>query len=156
VAQVQRVVDASIHSHAAERIVDVRRVSRQKHAPDAVVRRHALVNPIERAVHCFISFVPRKYPAQPLLRRLFGKNLLVALVMRRKEAAPQTRHFEQHAELVGVGDVVDVAQPVEHRSDIERRGDNEKALREGHAFEVDADGAAHRAIRAVGADEVVA
>ena len=48
-------MDAAVHPHAAERIVEVCRVAGEKHAPPAIALRDALMHRVEGAVRDLVA-----------------------------------------------------------------------------------------------------
>ena len=159
-AQVPRLVDAGIEAEAADRVVDVRRISAKEHPALAKIPCHALVDRIEVEVEVIALLLRHVDAREACAHRGIRQRLLVLLVLARVEhRAPASleivaRHLEQVGPLLGVGHVAAQAA-AERRLEIELRGDHEEALRPGVALEVDAERLAHRAAAAVGADHVV-
>ena len=70
VRQVEGVLDAAVHAHAAERIVDMRCIAGKQHAPVPKAFRHPLVHVIDRAVRNVIRLGPRHNALQHALQVL--------------------------------------------------------------------------------------
>ena len=157
VGQIEGVLDAAVHAHAAERIVDMGGVAGEQHAAVPEALRHPLVHGIDRAVRDLVRLGPRHHALQHLLQVFVRQQLLaVGILRRRHQHAPQPRHPQQHQPFQRIGDVVhvgDVGQRVLERK-VGRGDQNSSGI--GEALELDAERAAHGAARAVGRDHVAA
>src|SRR6185312_11402206 len=152
--QIKGVVDAAVHAHAAERIVEVRGVAGEKAAPLAVALRHPLMHRIERAMAYLVSSRTCVNAVKATLYRSFGNGLLVLFLLAHgKHRAPHAGDAQEEEPFFGIGEVGDVAEPGQGGGEVERRARDEEALRPGEAFEPDAERFAHAAAPAVRADE---
>src|SRR6516162_230231 len=80
--QVDRVVDAAVHAHPAERIVDMRGVAGEKSASALKRFRHPLVHFIEGGMRDLVIGNAGDYRAHERLRKLPAQRQLVAFVRR--------------------------------------------------------------------------
>ena len=137
-------MDAGVQPEAADRIVHVRRIAAEEHAPLAEVLRHALVHRIEVEVQVIALALRHMDARQARAHRGIRKRLLVGLVLARVvHRAPAAlevvaRDLEEVGPLLRVGHVVAQAA-AERRLEIELRRDDQEALRPGIALELDAE-----------------
>src|SRR2546421_11690789 len=93
---VERVMDAAVHAHAAKRVVKVRGIAGEEYASLAIALRHALVNRIERAMRDVVAPRLRMHALQPPLDGRIRKNVgLAFLRLRGEHRAPDVAHPQQ-------------------------------------------------------------
>src|SRR5262249_43491597 len=149
----------AVETEAADGIVDVRRVAREKHAAFAERRRDALVHLVQIAVNEVIRLRGRLDSLQSGVRGFVTERLLVGFLRTsRKERPPSSSlivagDLEEADPLARIGEVVAIAA-AEHPLEVGEGREHEKALREGVALECDAECFADRAATTVGADDV--
>ena len=151
------VVDAEIQPHAAERVVDVRGVAREQHAPGAVALGHALMHRVEIGVYDPGAAALRHEAGEPVrCATEVEQGCFVLGRIGREHAAPQPAavrpgHLEGGRPLDRVHRVVAVGEA--ERLEVEGGRDDQEAFGPGEAAEVDALRLAHDAAAAVGADQ---
>src|SRR6516162_2676334 len=162
VGEIDRVVDAAVHAHAADRVVDVGAVAGEQRAALVEGRGDALVDGVERVIGNVVVAALVVDALEAALDAGHAQRSLVALVLRhRKHAAPDTGRalaldLEQIDPLVGIGEVVARAVALPGFAEIEAGADLDEALGPGEAFEGDVGEPAHGARAAVGADQIFA
>ena len=137
--QIEPVMDAAIHAHATERIVEVCGVACQKYAALAIGFGNALMHRIESAMRNLVAawFLPNSL--QPPLHAVVRKDVPVPLFgMRREHYAPHARYAEQEKPFLGIGKIADVAKVRNHVRKLERRARYQKAFRPGETLQVNA------------------
>ncbi len=158
VGQVEGVLDAAVHAHAAERVVDVGGIAGQQDAAVAEILSPP-ADARDRASDVRFRTAPaaaRRAAARLAAISSDSSLLAIGVLRRRHQHAPQARHPQQHQPLERVGDVVDVGDVGQRLLEREvGRGDQEQ-LRIGEALELHAERAAHRAARAVRRDHIAA
>ena len=119
--------------------------------------RHALVHLVERGVRDLVVRDARHHASHQHLREFPRLHPLVARVLVDQEhRAPQAGDLQEEIPALRIGDVAHRAEPGNDAIEIERRRDHQQPVRPGEAFELDAERAANRAARAVGADQIAA
>src|SRR3954468_17680574 len=157
VGQAEGVVDAAIHAHAARRAVEARGIAGKQYPPDAIAVDHPLVDAIRSCLQHLIALRARHDALHLALdgvgfERGFHR-LVVVWIERDAPFAGQAQQAE------GAGRrpaVIDAGKAVQVRRKVEARGSENRGFREGHAFEAECQRLAHRAARAIGADQVSA
>ena len=152
--EIDRVVDAAVHPHAAERIVDVGGVAGEKRAADPERLRHPLVHAVERHVHDVVVAHGRLHGRERLLGECAARRRLVGHLGRdRKHHPPHAGDLQIEVPLGRIGHVAHRVEPGHGRVEVERGADHQEALRPGEALELDVERLAHLRARAVGADQ---
>src|SRR4051812_4515936 len=152
--------NARVEAEAADRVIHVRRIAAQEHAPAAELLRDALVHVVEVEMQVVAAFHRHMDAPEARAHRDIGERLFIALVLARIEngapAALQVvaRDLEEVGPFVRIGHVVAVAA-AKRRGKIERRRDYQEALGPGEALELDAEVLPDGAAAAVAADDVV-
>src|SRR5690349_14819621 len=99
-------MDAAVHAHAAERIVEVRRIAGEENAAAAVAFGHPLVHRVERAMRDLVAPGLGMHALQPTLDRRIAKDVRFAfLCARRKHRAPYVAHPQKKEPLLRLGEV---------------------------------------------------
>ena len=83
--QIESIVHAAVHAHAADRIVDMRAVAGEQNAALAKGRSDALGDAIDIHVFDLVAAVARKEPLQPLLDAIRVERGLLGLVRPHRE-----------------------------------------------------------------------
>ena len=155
--EIDRVVDAAVHAHAAERIVDVGGVADQERAAELEGLRHPLMHLVERGVRDLVVGDARHHARHQRLRELLRLHALVACVLVHQEhRAPQPGDLQQEIPALRIGHVAHRRQAGDDAEEVERRRDHQQPVGPGEALELDAERAPHRAARAVRADQIAA
>src|SRR5580692_10075517 len=160
--EIDRVVDAAVHAHAADRVVDVGAVAGEQHAAFVEGRGDALVHGIERVIGNFVFAALLMDALQAALDAGHAQRRLVGLLFRHREyAAPDAgRAFafdlEQVDPLVRVGEIIPRAVALAGGAEIKAGADLDEALGVSEARERDLGEAPHRAGAAVAADQIFA
>ena len=153
-----RVVDAAVHAHPAERVVDVRGVARQQQPARSGTRRRRAGGP--GRAWCAATCQSRPEVGDAAQAGTAGRVVLdgVGGVRRgREQDPPVVGGAQQHQPLDRVEDVVDPAMPGRSASRSSSVGADQEPLRVGDALErVAEQRPAHRGVGAVGTDEPVA
>ena len=99
-------MDAAVHAHAAERIVDVRGVARQERAAVLERLRDPLVHLVERDVGDLVMRDARHHRGHQRLRKFGAQRLFVAFIGRdRKHHAAEAGNLQQEMPAPRIGDV---------------------------------------------------
>src|SRR5580704_3214311 len=155
-------MDAAVHAHAADRIVDVGAVAGEQHAAFVEGRGDALVHGIERVIWNFVFAALLVDALQAALDAGHAQRRFVGLLLgHRENAAPDAgRAFafdlEQIDPFVGIGEIIARAIALAGGAEIEAGADLDEALGPGEALESDVGKAPHRAGAAVAADQIFA
>ena len=152
--QVERIVNAAVEAHSAQRIVHVRGIAGDQDPAADIGRGDALVHAIGRAVRDLVGHVARdRTLKQPLGTRRRRDVLVVERGIDRKQRAPDAGGPDQHIPLARIRDVGDVRQ-IRHRlAEIVIRRQRQVEFGDRDAVERGADRVAHHAADAVGTDE---
>src|SRR6266516_4578468 len=160
--EIHGVVDAAVHAHAADRIVDVGAVAGEQDAALVEGRGHALMHGIERVIRDFVSALPGVDALQAALDALHAQGLFVGFLRRdRHDAAPDSGwavalDLEQVEPFVRVGKIIAGAKAAAGRAEVEAGADLDEALGPGETLELDLRQPPHGAAPAIGADDVAA
>ena len=147
-------MDPAVEPHAAERIVHVRRIARNRHAAFHIGRRHALVHAIGRAVRHFVGLAARHRALQQPLAALRRRHILVVeRRIDRKQRAPDARCPDQHVPFLRIRQVRDVRKIGHGLAEIVGRRQGEEQLGDRDPVELRTDRLAHDAADAVSADQ---
>src|ERR1700719_4364594 len=148
-------MDAAVHAHAADRVVDVGAVAGKQHAAFVEGRGDALVHGVERVIGNFVFSALLMDALQAALDAGHAQRRLVGLLFRHREnAAPDAgRAFafdlEQIDPLVGIGEIIARAIALAGGAKIKTGADLDEALGPSEALERDAGETPHRARAAV-------
>ena len=130
------VVDAAVHAHAAQGVVDVGGVTGQQHPAGPEGLGHPLMHRVDGAVGHLEVAGEVDHAVQEALDVGVGEGLGVALALaHREQGPPHPRGPQQHQPPVGAADVVDVAQAVDVVGQLDGGGDHQVAVLVGHAVE---------------------
>ena len=141
VGQIDGVMQTAVHTHAADGIVQMGRITRKEHPTQPVLCRDALMHVVDGAMFSVIATVFFPDTLQACLGLGVGQHFRIRLFGRgRKQTTPAAYHFQQHTPLIGVGDVVDIAQAVQHLAEIKSGGRNIEPLGKGQPGEIDIGG----------------
>ena len=157
--KVQPVMDAAVHAHPAQRVIDVGGVAGERHAAFGEGRRDPLVHAVQVPVQQVIGRIVGVAFGEPRLNPLIAQHFFVRCVAEgREKCAPDAfalvaRHLDHGAPAFGMGDVVAVAVAGGF-FEIVIGGDDDEALFPGEAREIDIQRLADDRPAAVGADEI--
>src|SRR6516165_6658391 len=155
--QVDRVMNATVHAHAAQRVVDMRGVAGEERASALERLRHSLVHFVKRDVSDIVIGDAGHHRGHERLREVAAYRELVAFVRRDwKHHAAEAWNLQQEVPALGIAHVAHRDEAGNDGTEIERRADDQKALRPGEAGKFDPERAPHVAAGAVGADEPAA
>ncbi len=148
-------MQAAVHPHAAQWIVDVRGIARQENIAVAITPGHPLMHPVDGAMADRVVAILGRDALQRGLGMCVRHDHLIRHGFRnRNEHAPQLGHPQKHEPLVGVGHVVDVAQIVETVFERVRRGDTVKLFRKCQPLELDVQPFSDDRIGTIAGDQV--
>ena len=147
-------MDAAVHAHPTERVVDVRGIAGEEDPAFAKGLGDALMHPVQRGVlHLAVLGRGNRGCQGGLGIGRRQRCRVVILCRHREHHAPGAGDAQQEVPPIGVGDVGHVGQAGDHRVEIERRGEHQESFRPGEALETDAERRTHLAAGAVGADQ---
>ena len=146
VRQVERVMQAAVHAHAAQGIVDMGCVPGQRHAVPEIGFRYALVHPVQGAVPDPVIFISPVETLQAFLYMRIAEQFVIAVLRcGREQYAPYLVRAQDDAPLFGVRDIVDPGQVVEHVFKRKIGTDDQELLVVGKAAIIDPCGFSHLA-----------
>jgi hypothetical protein len=150
-------MNAAVHAHAAERIVDMRGVAGEERTSALERLRHPLVHLVKRDVSDLVVRNAGHHRGHERLREGAAYRELVAFVRRDwKHHAAEARNLQQEVPALGVGDIADGVEVGNDGTKIEGGAHNQKPFRPCEAGKLNSERAAHVAARPVCADEPTA
>ena len=119
--QVDRVVDAAVHAHAAEGVVDMRGISDQERTSELECRRHPLMHLVKSDMGDLVARDARHQRGHERLGEFRACRQLVAFISRHREHhAAEPRNLQQEVPALRVGHVAHCDQIGNHGGKIER------------------------------------